>query len=54
MSKQSAGILLYKMDEALKVFLVHPGGSFWKIKMQVHGQFRRENLLMKKKLWMLQ
>ena len=32
MSKKSAGILLYKMDENLQVFLVHPGGPFWKNK----------------------
>ncbi len=32
MSKRSAGILLYKMDEALHLFLVHPGGPFWKDK----------------------
>src|ERR1700761_1974312 len=30
MSKQSAGILLYrKRSGALEVFLVHPGGPFW-------------------------
>lgn len=29
--KQSAGILLYKIEkEILKVFLIHPGGPFWK------------------------
>ena len=32
MSKQSAGILLYKFDNILQVFLVHPGGPFWKNK----------------------
>jgi predicted NUDIX family NTP pyrophosphohydrolase len=32
MSKQSAGILLYKLDKTLQVFLVHPGGPFWKNK----------------------
>ena len=33
MPKQSAGILLYHMhEEELKVFLVHPGGPFWKNK----------------------
>jgi len=33
MSKQSAGILLYHFHEDdLKVFLVHPGGPFWKNK----------------------
>ena len=32
MSKQSAGILLYKSDKTLQVFLVHPGGPFWKNK----------------------
>ncbi len=30
MSKQSAGILLYRRKEhGLEVFLVHPGGPFW-------------------------
>jgi predicted NUDIX family NTP pyrophosphohydrolase len=33
MIKKSAGILLYKVrDHALQVFLVHPGGPFWKNK----------------------
>ncbi|MDN3583214.1 NUDIX domain-containing protein [Mucilaginibacter flavus] len=33
MPKQSAGILLYrKVDSQLQVFLVHPGGPFWKNK----------------------
>ena len=32
MSKKSAGILLYKMEKTLEVFLVHPGGPFWKNK----------------------
>jgi predicted NUDIX family NTP pyrophosphohydrolase len=33
MPKQSAGILLYHFHEdELKVFLVHPGGPFWKNK----------------------
>jgi predicted NUDIX family NTP pyrophosphohydrolase len=32
-SKQSAGILLYRRrSELLEVFLVHPGGPFWKNK----------------------
>ena len=31
--KQSAGVLLYKfIDQELLVFLVHPGGPFWKNK----------------------
>lgn len=31
--KQSAGILLYRyIEENLEVFLVHPGGPFWKHK----------------------
>lgn len=31
--KKSAGILIYKWyEEKLKVFLVHPGGPFWKNK----------------------
>ena len=31
--KQSAGVLLYKfIDQELFVFLVHPGGPFWKNK----------------------
>ena len=30
MAKESAGLLLYRRkDEALEVFLVHPGGPFW-------------------------
>ncbi len=33
MRKTSAGILLYKQDrQGLQVFLVHPGGPFWKNK----------------------
>lgn len=33
MAKQSAGILLYRnIDSALQVFLVHPGGPFFKNK----------------------
>jgi predicted NUDIX family NTP pyrophosphohydrolase len=33
MSKKSAGILLYKIEnKLLKVFLAHPGGPFWKNK----------------------
>ncbi len=32
MSKKSAGILLYKSHKTLEVFLVHPGGPFWKNK----------------------
>lgn len=33
MKQQSAGILLYRFrDGALEVFLVHPGGPFWKNK----------------------
>ncbi|MDO6429260.1 NUDIX domain-containing protein [Flavitalea sp. BT771] len=33
MKKQSAGILLYRMlDKKLEIFLVHPGGPFWKNK----------------------
>ena len=31
-SKQSAGILLYRRHTSLEVFLVHPGGPFWKNK----------------------
>lgn len=32
-SKQSAGVLLYRRKtEILEVFLVHPGGPFWKSK----------------------
>ena len=31
-SKQSAGILLYRRNTHLEVFLVHPGGPFWKNK----------------------
>ena len=33
MNKKSAGILLYKLvDNGMQVFLVHPGGPFWKNK----------------------
>jgi predicted NUDIX family NTP pyrophosphohydrolase len=33
MAKRSAGLLLYRIiDDALEVFLVHPGGPFWKNK----------------------
>ena len=33
MSKKSAGILLYRFKkESLEIFLVHPGGPFWKNK----------------------
>lgn len=33
MAKKSAGILLYRMmNEGLEIFLVHPGGPFWKNK----------------------
>jgi predicted NUDIX family NTP pyrophosphohydrolase len=33
MAKQSAGILVYRIKgKALQVFLVHPGGPFWKNK----------------------
>jgi len=31
-SKQSAGILLYRLNSPPEVFLVHPGGPFWKNK----------------------
>jgi predicted NUDIX family NTP pyrophosphohydrolase len=31
-TKQSAGILLYRQTPTLEVFLVHPGGPFWKNK----------------------
>jgi len=30
--KTSAGILLYRFNNELQVFLVHPGGPFWKNK----------------------
>lgn len=29
MKKLSAGILLYRLDGEVQVFLVHPGGPFW-------------------------
>lgn len=33
MAKESAGLLLYRVrDGAIEVFLVHPGGPFWKNK----------------------
>jgi predicted NUDIX family NTP pyrophosphohydrolase len=28
--KQSAGILVYRLKKGLEVFLVHPGGPYWK------------------------
>ncbi|HET6253351.1 MAG TPA: NUDIX domain-containing protein [Puia sp.] len=31
-TRQSAGILLYRSTPTLEVFLVHPGGPFWKNK----------------------
>lgn len=30
--RKSAGLLLYRRREALEVFLVHPGGPYWKNK----------------------
>jgi predicted NUDIX family NTP pyrophosphohydrolase len=30
--KRSAGILMYKFNKGLEVFLVHPGGPYWKNK----------------------
>jgi len=33
MTKESAGLMMYKVEkDVLKVFLVHPGGPFWKSK----------------------
>ena len=32
MTKKSSGILLYRKNPNLEVFLVHPGGPFWKNK----------------------
>ena len=32
MAKKSAGILIYRLRPGLEVFLVHPGGPFWKNK----------------------
>ncbi len=29
MAKRSAGLLMYRRDPGLEVFLVHPGGPFW-------------------------
>ncbi len=29
MAKRSAGLLLYRRNNGLEVFLVHPGGPFW-------------------------
>lgn len=36
--KESAGVLIYKKDDfsKLRVFLVHPGGPFWKNKDEGH------------------
>jgi predicted NUDIX family NTP pyrophosphohydrolase len=36
MQKQSAGILLYRKTPQLQVFLVHPGGPFFKNKDARH------------------
>src|ERR1700760_384394 len=47
-TKQSAGILLYRMNDAiLEVFLAHPGGPFWRNKNAgswtiPKGEFRNE------------
>ena len=30
--KQSAGILLYRIKKTIEIFLVHPGGPYWKNK----------------------
>ena len=32
MSKQSAGLLLFRRKKGLEIMLVHPGGPFWKNK----------------------
>jgi len=32
MKKQSAGLLMYRRSGVLQVFLVHPGGPFWRKK----------------------
>ena len=32
MVKVSAGLLMYKINNGLKVFIVHPSGPFWKNK----------------------
>lgn len=32
MTKKSAGILAFRREERVEVFLVHPGGPFWKNK----------------------
>ena len=50
--KQSAGILLYRMiDGALEVFLVHPGGPFFKNKDDGSWSIPKgEFLMMKKRL----
>ena len=32
MPKVSSGLVMYKLNPELKVFLVHPGGPFWKDK----------------------
>lgn len=48
--KKSAGILLYRIrSQALEVFLVHPGGPFWKNKETAawsipKGEFTEEEL----------
>jgi predicted NUDIX family NTP pyrophosphohydrolase len=48
--KKSAGLLLYRFQPELQVFLVHPGGPFWKNKDAgawsiPKGEFENENAL---------
>ncbi len=51
MAKQSAGLLMYRKKEgAVEVFLVHPGGPFWKNKDEgawsiPKGEFKNEEPL---------
>ncbi|MEK6910936.1 MAG: NUDIX domain-containing protein [Nanoarchaeota archaeon] len=45
MKKTSAGILIYKIVEGkLKVFIVHPGGPFWKGKDEKSWDFPKGEL----------
>jgi predicted NUDIX family NTP pyrophosphohydrolase len=45
MSKKSAGLLVYKFkNDFLEVFLVHPGGPFWKNKDE-GANFKKKQVL---------
>jgi predicted NUDIX family NTP pyrophosphohydrolase len=46
----SAGLLLFRTDKGLEVFLVHPGGPFWKTAISGPGRFPKAKLLPAKNL----